>query len=331
MKKKGFTLIELLVVIAIIAILAAILLPALARAREQGRRAACQSNLKQLGLALQIYAQNFGEYFPIYTKFFNVMGSNPNTGSLWACEGDDYDGRTSPGTYGNAPMDARYFANSAKWIMLVVPDYLSDGRALICPSNKDDALEPDLTGVENTVSYGSAILPDGRVKMVDVAGTPRYEASLCSYLMISSNRSYDLTSNPRPANGVTAVATAWPWNSGDFYANALWTGPEKTSDNPLFTLGGEFVRASLNRPLTSTTGPAFKNAGADQYYTDYQYGANHVGDERETTFGGSAPYDTYDVKVDVLMEMFLDGHVQQVVPGDIKAYAWLADRYHFFY
>ncbi|MEO6909135.1 MAG: DUF1559 domain-containing protein, partial [Abditibacteriaceae bacterium] len=61
--KKGFTLIELLVVIAIIAILAAILFPVFARARENARRASCQSNLKQIGLSLMMYSQDYDDLF----------------------------------------------------------------------------------------------------------------------------------------------------------------------------------------------------------------------------------------------------------------------------
>ena len=64
MRKKGFTLVELLVVIAIISILAAMLLPVLSRAREQARRTACKSNLKQIGLALMMYASDYSGSFP---------------------------------------------------------------------------------------------------------------------------------------------------------------------------------------------------------------------------------------------------------------------------
>jgi prepilin-type N-terminal cleavage/methylation domain-containing protein/prepilin-type processing-associated H-X9-DG protein len=63
--RRGFTLIELLVVIAIIAILAAILFPVFARARENARRASCQSNLKQIGLGLMQYTQDYDETMPM--------------------------------------------------------------------------------------------------------------------------------------------------------------------------------------------------------------------------------------------------------------------------
>src|SRR5579884_2405452 len=76
-KRLGFTLIELLVVIAIIAILAAILFPVFAQAREKARQAACLSNEKQIALAFLQYVQDYDEKFPGSTDAFKVFDNIP--------------------------------------------------------------------------------------------------------------------------------------------------------------------------------------------------------------------------------------------------------------
>lgn len=94
-RKKGFTLIELLVVIAIIAILAAILFPVFAKAREKARQSTCSSNLKQIGNAVMMYVQDYDEMYPFcfldYHTFLHdvlnpyIKASTSGKGSVWVC------------------------------------------------------------------------------------------------------------------------------------------------------------------------------------------------------------------------------------------------------
>jgi len=81
--KRGFTLIELLVVIAIIAILAAILFPVFAQARESARLTSCLSNMRQIGLSLRMYAQDYDEKFPNCRIWCDPGSGDLNRGLIW--------------------------------------------------------------------------------------------------------------------------------------------------------------------------------------------------------------------------------------------------------
>ncbi|RYX85525.1 DUF1559 domain-containing protein [bacterium] len=114
LKFRGFTLIELLVVIAIIAILAAILFPVFARARENARKSSCQSNLKQIGLGLMQYTQDYDEAMPIIWngegEWMDAVQPYIKSYQLFVCPSD------SRGiTPARNNKDSSYGANMAGW------------------------------------------------------------------------------------------------------------------------------------------------------------------------------------------------------------------------
>ena len=117
--KKAFTLIELLVVIAIIAILAAILFPVFARARENARRSSCMSNLKQIGLGTLQYTQDYDE--KLYPHRFNgAANSNPLL--------------TTHGGPGPDSMITGSARDKISWVSLLQP-YVKNYQLFVCPSN----------------------------------------------------------------------------------------------------------------------------------------------------------------------------------------------------
>jgi len=116
--KQGFTLIELLIVIAIIALLAAILFPVFTRVRENARRSSCQSNLKQIGLGIMQYTQDFDDVYP-YSASATANGNNVTPGTD-ASLGIWYSDAT-----GNRPY----------WPGRVEP-YFKSRQIMVCPSSK---------------------------------------------------------------------------------------------------------------------------------------------------------------------------------------------------
>jgi prepilin-type N-terminal cleavage/methylation domain-containing protein/prepilin-type processing-associated H-X9-DG protein len=117
MKKRGFTLIELLVVIAIIAILAAILFPVFAQAREKARATSCLSNTKQMGLGLMMYVQDYDETYPYWSWWYSSDAGG--------CGARD-----------SSPLNAGCNHWESMWFNAIYP-YVKNAQVFTCPSTND--------------------------------------------------------------------------------------------------------------------------------------------------------------------------------------------------
>lgn len=180
-RKNAFTLIELLVVIAIIAILAAILFPVFARARENARRSSCQSNLKQIGLGIMQYTQDYDEKLPYFndvapaavaggvgaSNTFSITEGNPafevqpyiKSWQIFRCPSPADISAANPGTYpGTNYMWNGVLIRATGLSLAAIPSsaevvalkefILADNRLYI---------RPDMIGAATTYQYWSTV------------------------------------------------------------------------------------------------------------------------------------------------------------------------------
>lgn len=231
--RRAFTLIELLVVIAIISILAAILFPVFARARDNARRASCMNNMKQIGLGMMQYAQDYDEKYPLFLR-------RPETIQTDA---------SMPGARFNVTWSTT--GKHITWMDIIYP-YVKSTQVFVCPSQKLAETVPSYGYSDGLSGYGIVGYNNG----AGVFGIPVSMASVARPSQIIMNLEY--------ADAYSISAN--PIDVGNYARSAGWmataTPPKYTLITPHFEGGNvayadghvKWVKRQHFMPLSASTG-----------------------------------------------------------------------------